>query len=280
MVRQNNHSGYVGGRRDPVSIGFLLISMLLVCAAQPRAQEGSTRKAEDKGDFIVEFTPVRNQKYATWAEELQESKHFEEVAASLNRLFALPHDIRIVFRECGQTKAFYNSKTGEISMCYERFTSDEGLLLNAGYEKNDVKGMVVSLATWMLFHELAHALIQVFGLPVTGGEEDAADQLATFMMLGIGDEGEEAALDVAERRLLGTERNEKKGRGPNFSNEHSLDQQRYSNVLCWVYGSSSEKHAYIVKEGSLPRERAAGCKREYEQISSSWLTSLAPFIKQ
>ena len=280
MARQNNHPRYIEGRRYVVSIGSLLISTILICAAQARAQEGSTKKAEDKGDFIVEFNPVKNQKYATWAEELQESKHFEEVAAALNRLFALPHDIRIVFRECGQTNPFYNRKTGEISMCYEKFPSDEGLFLNAGYEKNDVKGMVVSVATWTLFHELAHALTQVFGLPVTGGEEDAADQLATFMMVGIGDEGEEAALDVAERRLLNAERNEKKGREPNLSNEHSLDQQRYSNVLCWVYGSNPEKHAYIVKDGSLPGERAAGCKREYDQISRSWLTLLAPFIKQ
>lgn len=39
----------------------------------------------------------------------------------------------------------------------------------------------------MLFHELGHAFISLYDLPITGREEDAVDQFAAIL-LAMGDE--------------------------------------------------------------------------------------------
>ena len=43
---------------------------------------------------------------------------------------------------------------------------------------------------FVFFHELGHALIDVYELPITGREEDAVDQLSTWILTDGTDDGE------------------------------------------------------------------------------------------
>ena len=73
----------------------------------------------------------------------------------------------------------------------------------------------------MFFHELGHALSNVLDLPITGKEEDAVDQLSTFLLAEGDDDNEASALNGAYWFLL-----EAQQRGPIvkrlFADEHSL----------------------------------------------------------
>ncbi|MCG9756227.1 DUF4344 domain-containing metallopeptidase [Shewanella insulae] len=129
-----------------------------------------------------------------------------------------------------------------------------------------------------LFHEFAHALIYMYQLPILGKEEDAADALATVLLIEFFDDGQEIALSAAD--LFNLESDDRDVlEDEDFWDEHSLDDQRYFTTLCHVYGSAPDKYVAIVKEGLLGEERAELCIEEYGAISNSWLSILEPYIK-
>ena len=50
-------------------------------------------------------------------------------------------------------------------------------------EREEADLFVLGNTVFILYHELGHALIDQLGLPVLGREEDAADNLASIMMI-------------------------------------------------------------------------------------------------
>ena len=65
-----------------------------------------------------------------------------------------------------------------------------------------------------------------------------------------------------------------------FFEEHSLDAQRYYNVVCLVYGSSPERFASLVGDKQLPASRARRCPNEYSKISAAWQSLLDKHARQ
>jgi hypothetical protein len=65
-----------------------------------------------------------------------------------------------------------------------------------------------------------------------------------------------------------------------FWDEHSLDVQRYYNILCWFFGSNPQENQTIVSEEGLAEERAIRCPGEHQQIYTSWGRLLSPYMKQ
>nr|MBA4184350.1 hypothetical protein [Acidobacteriota bacterium] len=127
-------------------------------------------------------------------------------------------------------------------------------------------------------HEIGHALIDTYNLPITGNEEDAADRCSTFINLTeLGEDGVNAVLATADAFAI-----ESKGNAPdkrNLADEHLLQEQRFYNSLCMIYGSNTEKYAYILNDNYLPKERAARCPSEYERTVDSWSDLLRKWRK-
>lgn len=65
-----------------------------------------------------------------------------------------------------------------------------------------------------------------------------------------------------------------------FWDEHSLNQQRFYNTLCWMYGSSPQEQSDLVDSGLLPEDRAVKCPAEYEKMAESWKVLLAPYMQE
>ena len=65
-----------------------------------------------------------------------------------------------------------------------------------------------------------------------------------------------------------------------FADVHSLDDQRFYSLLCWVYGSDPDTYAFLVKDGDLPKGRALGCPDEYIRNVESWIELLDPWLKE
>ncbi len=256
--------------------------------AAPASSLAGAAKIEDKGDFKLVYVPIKDKKNHGDLESLiKGSKLFDGIIGDLNKELALPVDVRVMFSECtglpdveetGVENAWFNPEANEIVICYELIAKTESLFEDDEKTAAELNDAVLGSTAWTFFHELGHALVSIHKLPITGKEEDAVDQLSTFILLQGGDAGESAALSGAEDFL----REEDETGDLDMADTHSLSKQRFYNIICWIYGQNEEKYAELVEgdDAVLPKGRGDNCASEYEQISRSWTTLLTPFMKK
>jgi hypothetical protein len=255
-------------------------------APEKPAPPAAPKRPGDRGNFKVVYEKVKDPDYKELQQIFKDTALFEETVKALNETLALPADVTVVLRECGQVNAFYEAESRRISMCYELVNAFTEMFLADAETEEEVAAAGESVAgatLFIFFHEAGHALVDLYDLPITGKEEDAVDQLATLILLEAGEDGENAALDGASSFL--TEEGEEDVEGEAgledlaFWDEHSLDEQRFYNIVCWLYGKDPEGYAYLVKDETLPQDRAASCPGEYERMSKAWDTLLEPYVK-
>ena len=227
------------------------------------------------GMVYVNYADSPNADYAQLAADIEAWGYFEEITSSINASYLLPTDVNVWFVECGEVNAFYSPETREILLCLELV--DHLFQTFSPYATGD-EDLGVTVWNTMLFvfyHEFGHALIDILDLPVTGREEDAVDQLATVVLLEAVEGGAEAALTGANWFLIS---GSAATGGLPFWNEHSLDQQRFYNILCWVYGSNPDGNATLVPDWGLPVERAEQCPFEFDRMYRAWDSLLEPHV--
>ncbi len=233
----------------------------------------------DKGDFLVERVPIKDQRYAEIDRRLKEERTLEKAADKLNKALSLPHDITMLTRDCnGTINAFYNPENRSITVCYELMEYFYTLYRNAGRAENEAYADMEDATTFFFLHELGHALIDAYQLPVTGKEEDSADSLSSYVCLTeLGDDGARALIAAADGFQLKSKQSNS-DKLP-FYDEHSLDQQRFYALLCYLYGSNESKYHNIVDKNLLPQERGVRCPTEFQKMSKSWELQLKPYRK-
>lgn len=125
---------------------------------------------------------------------------------------------------------------------------------------------VESNLEFTLLHELSHAVIEMNDVPVLGGNERAADQIAIMLMIMTSHGFDEFLFD----RMLSISgewmiewRDEINQHSLAFWDVHPLAIQRFYDVTCLVYGAAPDKLEAIRKETWLPIERAWECDKEY-----------------
>ena len=195
----------------------------------------------------------------------------------INEHFKLNQAVVISFG--GNDGPLFDAQSNSIMIPYTFIDEVRHRFEQANYDKTGVtpEQATEDALLHTIFHELAHALIYMYQLPVLGKEEDAADALATTLLIEFFDNGQEIALSSAD--LFDLESDDRDVlEDEDFWDEHSLDDQRYFSTLCHIYGSEPDKYAAIVKEGLLGEERAELCIEEYAAISQSWLTILNTYI--
>ena len=128
-------------------------------------------------------------------------------------------------------------------------------------------------------HEFGHALFDMLDLPVFGREEDAADQVAAYLLLLFKD-SEARRLITATVRTYGTEenKNDRCRSLEDYANEHSTPAQRAYNLMCISYGADKKLFGNFVSKGYLPKERAEYCHEEYEQVEDAFEILVHPHI--
>lgn len=247
--------------------------------AAPLKNDAKTeKKNQDKGDFIVEHLEVKNSRYNEIDRQIKQDKTLEKAADQLNRALILPNDIFLRTKDCGEANAFYNPNDQSITMCYELMEHFYLLYKEDGDTDDEAYDSMFDAVRFVFLHEMGHALIDTYKLPITANEEDAADRCSSFINIEeLGDAGVKSILAAADAFKM--ESRSKTLTGRDLADEHLLQEQRSFNSLCMVYGSNPTKYSSIVEKGYLPEARAVRCPAEYERTAQSWSTLLAPWRK-
>jgi hypothetical protein len=236
-------------------------------------------KRKDEGDFIVEHVTVTNSKYAEIDRQVRQERLLEKAADGLNRALILPTDITLRTKDCKEVNAFYNPNDDSVTVCYE-LMEHFFKVFKAGGSADDVAYQKMFDAVRFVFlHEIGHALIDQYKLPIMGNEEDAADRCSSYINLEeLGDEGVKAVFAAADAFAIESKLSSPRDR--NMADEHLLQEQRFYNSLCMIYGSNTTKYENIVTQGYLPKERAVRCETEYQKTVDSWVNLLSPWRKR
>lgn len=129
---------------------------------------------------------------------------------------------------------------------------------------------------FVTIHELGHALVSEFDLPVLGREEDAADAYATLGALKCGsDFSHRVLVEAAKGWFMTAQRDRKAGDGPHYYERHGLDEQRAYQIVCLMVGSNPVRFNDLANETGLPEDRRQSCGWDYDTASRSWERALA-----
>jgi len=254
----------------------LVVAVLILVTTLTSTLFAASRTHRISVDYVPPKNPVHQEIYT----DLKQRGALEKLQRFLSPV-RLPETVDIVLEECdGEADAFYEE--GEITICYEYINE---LIHNMPLEKrpsgiapmDTLIGPIVEVS----LHEFAHALFELLELPIFGREEDAADQLAAYILLQFGDAD-------ARRLIAGTayayHMDETKAdpcrSTEDYANEHGTPAQRFYNILCIAYGADKKVFADIVSEGYLPKSRAEFCEEEYEQVQDAYEMLVVPHIDQ
>jgi len=265
---------YLGTIRWLIDNGILVVSQ-----SETETSQSQTKSYVDKGDFYAVYFPTEDYVLEGFMNDLQRVDKLETYASMFNRIFKLPYDVPLNFAECGSVNAFYDPSAKEITLCYEL---PKHLIIEfktQGLDLDAASLVTNSVLLFVVHHELGHALIDIYDLPTTGMEEDAVNQFSALNLLDLRGIGQ----DIISRTAYWFS-TESTWKGSTeqlaFWDEHSLTQQKFFNVLCWMYGSDTTGNSYLVTEGYLPADRAVRCTSEYEHMAKSWETLVSPYTQR
>jgi hypothetical protein len=170
--------------------------------------------------------------------------------------------------------ALYDPRNVQISLCYELLNEIASIAVRAGGDEDETVKRLVATWLFVFFHELGHALIHQYDLPLTVKQEDVVDNFSAVLLIQAG-LGDYAAL-AAEYWIAEGESTIDRAA---LAGAHSLDLQRFYNVLCVVYGSDPHRFVPLVTRGFVKEERRRSCPAEYHDSVNAWETLLEPWAK-
>ncbi|HEY2134348.1 MAG TPA: DUF4344 domain-containing metallopeptidase [Xanthobacteraceae bacterium] len=196
-------------------------------------------------------------------------------------------DINLNIRtmSCGASNAWYQrvGNVPTVTICYEYL---EEIWQSMPDETKAVLGATMQDAVcgqlfFAVAHELGHAMIDIFDVPVFGRQEDAADEFATYIILQFGGE---QALQLIDGAAYGYHAYIKDlSTKPQvtlplvaFSSDHGAPEERYFNLICIAYGY--DQRLFSFEMANIPSGRAQKCKDEYEDLKYAMHTVFWPHL--
>jgi len=145
-------------------------------------------------------------------------------------------------------------------------------------QRESLEAFVLGNTLFVVFHEIGHALVDQFNLPVLGREEDAVDSLAAILMLPEDEEGEGDPLIANAVLGWAFTLSDETPTAEAYMDEHSLDQQRFYQIFCLVYGSSPKGYADLAEYLEMPKDKLKRCPSQYAQTYDNWWKALGPDV--
>jgi hypothetical protein len=243
-----------------------VVAFVLVIATAPAAFAAS-KPNRVSISYVLPKNPAHQRIY----EGLKERRPLEKLQEFLAP-FRLPRTLKISLAGCdGEADAFYGDDV--ITICYE-YIDELWKNMPAADGVAPIDTIIGPFFDTAL-HEFAHALFDMFDLPLLGREEDAADAVATYIFLQFGKtEARRLIVATANAFKIEAERPILK----EFSGAHGTPAQRAYNMLCIAYGADPKLFGDFVTNGYLPKERAESCDDEYGQVLDAFEILISPHI--
>ncbi|QSB04763.1 DUF4344 domain-containing metallopeptidase [Natronoglycomyces albus] len=239
------------------AVAMILAAVVLTgCSAAPGGPAQS-------GTITVEYEPT--QKHPQARDLLVEGAVMDTAAEELAAELWLVDDLHLLATDCDTNNAYYDPQVSQVTICYELI---EEYRLSADIHQRPTDRFVHSLVTETTYHEIAHALIDQLELPITGNEEDVADQFVAYQLLASEEDHRDILLDVIDQYLHYGEHAQIDTDA--LADTHSLDSQRAYNYACYLYGSDREKGQNLIEAEALTEERAEYCPEEYRRAMEGW----------
>jgi hypothetical protein len=266
-----------------LKIGF---AVLVVWVAPFCLGIGIAQTVESNRIAIAYETP-KTSRHVPILDSVRRHAVLERVQTLLSPI-RLPRSLLFKTAGCdGDINAWFED--GAVTVCYEYI---EYVLENAASRKRPAwvseENAIVGSLIDVFLHEGAHALFDFLKIPILGREEDAADQVAAFMLLSLGrkdtpqlvagivytylNEAGVKDFGVLKRKRL------RLLNGKEQADVHSLPLQRMYNTLCLAYGADKGLFEDAVQRGALPEERAEGCAEEFAQVNRAFRQLILPHI--
>jgi hypothetical protein len=232
---------------------------------------------------------------------LKRRQILEELDQFLSPL-RLKHEITLSVEEggdeCKGPNSYYSPEEYKLRLCYSWFDLLENQA-SVEYKRNPGEPfssltpglmpgftgaeVIVGGTVGVTLHEMGHAVFHIQQIPRLGREEDAADQIAAFMMLQF---GKSVALTTIKgtynvwHHLQALQLRQQKGIQPaNEAEVHSLDLQRSINFLCIAYGQDPAAFKDLA-DTLLPAVRKPNCASEYRQAQTAFRKTVLPDVDQ
>jgi Putative metallopeptidase len=240
----------------------------------PAASKTNAAKSFIRYGFTLQVQPRYKARRSLLLAESE--SQVKSLISLLNETIELPAEVGFSFEECIHSNVYYDEDTNQVVICRQWLDEIERVLSRDSSDKTAVRQTVQNVALAVFLHETAHALIDILGIPVTGRDEDAADQFSTLILLNQKDGARKALLVAHVYKVLSQD---EARYPPVYWGEHSLDIQRYYDTLCMIYGRDPKQNLRVLANDPLPEARAENCESEYKRIESSWKKLLMPYAK-
>ena len=239
--------------------------------------ESAESKVANTGQVVVKWQKPHGEANKVGYEMLKASET-QYLAESLASAFELPNTLTVKGVNGFGGGPFFNPEDNSITLPYEFATVVLGVIAQSDPEQSqhELGESVGAVNSFIFAHEFGHALIHNFELPVLGREEDAADGLATVVLL-LAEEGSTYAAEAAEFWLNFSGR-QTPPKLAEYADNHSFDRQRADNILCWIGGSNEAILQAFVEDEVLPESRAVSCPAEWELLKTSAEQVLDPHL--
>lgn len=147
-------------------------------------------------------------------------------------------------------------------------------------QRENLVEFVAGNMLFVLLHELAHATVGEFNVPVLGRQEAAADDFAVIRLLDVKSNFSHRVLEEAARGWFLSDRRARRNGVPLFFfDDHGLEKQRAYQIVCLMVGSDPAAFADLAKETGVPPGRQETCKNDYAYAQWAWNTALKPHLR-
>jgi hypothetical protein len=264
-----------------MSVFLILLGLLGMVGASVWAAPAAAQKSVNLRTDRIQFSyvPPKNAAHEAIYRLLKERQVLERFKEFLSPL-RLPRVLVLRTEGCdGEVNAWYEDDA--ITVCYEYL---DDILRNAPQETTPAGvtrlDAIVGPTLETFLHEIGHAFFDYHGVPILGREEDAADQLAAYILLQFENRRDVRRLIAGVAYAYNREASLPSLKKNPFADEHGLPAQRFYNVLCMAYGADAKLFADVVANEKLPKERAEGCEHEYTQVEHAMKKLIRPYIDQ
>ena len=137
--------------------------------------------------FFGSYEPPTKPEHEHLRDRLRKARALEQFSEALSAL-RLPEPLRIKFASCdGESNAWYEPSDKTVTFCYEYVADLEQASGGAAAHGIPAEVAFMGGVAFVLLHETSHALFDLLEVPILGREEDAADNVAAFLLLSAGE---------------------------------------------------------------------------------------------